>query len=343
MSGLRTGVAASLLGVAAGAFTVTECPLGLAVDVAIQDGATPGTAEFVVADFADGRYVCDFVNGGGAAADCGVSTPFSKVDSTGTTVATITLESNGGGDFWILRVAAAEEAALAAKNDMIVSGSGTSSSTPGVGVAGAATPATGAASAAPADETTAAAAAAATTAAVSAAADTGTSSMDASTLAAVGAAAAVTAAEEVAAVEEEEDTSSSYEATVIDSSTSSESTPMFGTAIDGHLDPAFRADNIYQDGSTMSSYDSNMASQYHGSSPYGGVPVHHHYHPPQHIHHPYQHGHHPYQHGHHPYSYSHQPMDKSVVIKHELSDEADKKITKTMNFMEYILKNSQKP
>ena len=31
-------------------------------------------------------------------------------------------------------VAAAEEAALAAKNDMIVSDSGTSSSTPGVGV-----------------------------------------------------------------------------------------------------------------------------------------------------------------------------------------------------------------
>ena len=64
--------------------------------------------------------------------------------------------------------------------------------------------------------------------------------------------------------------------------------------------------------------------------------IHHHYHPPQHIHHPYEHGH-------YPYSYSHHPMDKSVVIKHELSDEADKKITKTMNFMEYIIKNSQKP
>ncbi len=111
---------------------------------------------------------------------------------------------------------------------------------------------------------------------------------------------------------------------------------MFGTAINGHLDPAFRMNNLSQDGSTMSSYDSNMASHYHGSSPYGGVPVHHHYHPPQHIHHPYEHSH-------YPYSYSHHPIDKSVVIKHELSDEAEKKITKTMNFMEYIIKNSQKP
>ena len=179
--------------------------------------------------------------------------------------------------------------------------------------------------------------------------------MDASTLAAVGAAAAVTAAEEVAAVEEEDISSSDKFDDILYGDT--ETSPMFGTAINGHLDPAFRADNIisagslsqigdtvgpgmggaiYQDGSTMSSYDSNMASQYHGSSPYGGVPVHHHYHPPQHIHHPYEHGH-------HPYSYSHHPMNKSVVIKHELSDEADKKITKTMNFMEYIIKNSQKP